>query len=258
MLPEHKQNFYETKSKIIGIDRRREDVIELIFYCPSIAEISRPGQFVMIESPGSFLRRPMSIFNINDKDLHLLIRRSGKGTERFFNCKIGDMIKILGPLGGGFPLPNQSLKPILLAGGLGIAPLYFLYTRLVSSNFWPEFLYGENIGDDTVLANIIPGRARLASMDGKAGYRGYITDVLEALIRSKNDKELIVYACGPEDMYRTMQNMEILNEIPTLISLEERMACGIGACMGCSVMTVDGYKKVCKDGPVFYLNEIRL
>ena len=258
MLPEHRQQIFDTKSKLIGIDWRRKDVVELTFYNPTITEMARPGQFVMIEAEGFFLRRPMSIYNVNDKDLHILLQVTGEGTKQISSLKLNDTIRMLGPIGNGYPLPDKSLKPILLAGGMGIAPLYFLYTRLINLGFWPNFFYGENRGEDTVLANIIPGGVNLASLDGRAGYEGYITDSLDAHLRISKKDRFIVYACGPKPMYKAMASMDILKDIPTLISLEERMACGLGACMGCSVKTRNGYKRVCKDGPVFFLNELEL
>lgn len=256
MFSEQRHRYEETRCKIIAIDRIREDTIELTFYAPAITEIARPGQFVMIDAEHFFLRRPMSIFNVNDKDLHILMKIEGKGTEALSKLRPGNIVKMLGPLGNGFPIPDKSLKPIIVAGGMGFAPMYFIYTRLVSSGFWPVFFYGENKAEDTSLANLIPTGAKIATMDGRAGFAGYVTDAVDTYLSHNGSENVIIYSCGPEPMYRAMSKLPSFHKLPILISLEERMACGIGACLGCSVETRSGYKRVCRDGPVFFLNEM--
>ena len=244
---------YYSKVKIVENNLLRKDVFELIIDSPEIASKAKPGQFVMISSLTNFLPRPMSIANVSNNKLHLMIRIVGSGTRELSRLQKDDEINILGALGEGFPIFDDKRSPIILAGGMGIAPVTYLLNYLMQLGKTPILFYGENIGEDTSLADNIECTKYLASMDGTVGFKGSVIDCMMNYLNDNSD-DYVIYSCGPEVIYSILAKKNI--KYDTYISLEERMACGIGACMGCVVLTNDGYKRICKDGPVFEIGEL--
>jgi dihydroorotate dehydrogenase electron transfer subunit len=234
-----------------------------------------PGQFVMLRSGGSnatFLSRPFSVHGFqkgrNGTKLELFYRVSGQGTLRLSYLNAGAEVKVLGPLGNGFPSVLGAGKIILIAGGVGIAPLAFFLQRQLKNRKSPTsfdvFLGARDAGTLKGMESRIPAGAAetyVATDDGSAGHHGPVTDILIQELPKWDQERTTVLACGPSAMMRSLAL--ILKEEPVvcMVSLEERMACGIGACLGCVVPTRDKngrivYKRVCKDGPVFDIREI--
>jgi len=221
--------------------------------CPEIASEARPGQFVMVNcGEECLLRRPFSLHQVNKDGIALFyaVLVDGKGTRWLAQRQAGDKLDLLGPLGNGYKIPAGSHKLLLLAGGVGIAPLYFLAQDAVKKKHSVTLLYGT--ADKKRLS--IPPQIKLvpATEDGSVGQRGMITEILPDYI-SQADQ---VFACGPLQMYQTMARMPQLRDKPVQVSLEVRMGCGLGACYGCTIKTKNGLKQVCRDGPVFDLNDI--
>ncbi len=222
--------------------------------CPDIAGLAVPGQFVMVRcGEGTLLRRPLSIHLANKASgrLALLFATVGRGTLWLSRRKTGDKVDLFGPLGNGFSLLPASRNLLLVAGGMGVAPLYFLAQETRKKGLSVTLLYG------TAIRNPYPEVAhdiRLirATEDGSLGYRGLVTDLLPDFT-SQADQ---IFACGPAAMYRTMARMPELKGKAVQVSLEMRMACGFGVCYGCTVRTRHGLKQVCKDGPVFELDDV--
>jgi len=234
-----------------------------------------PGQFVMIHEAGRgepLLGRPFSVFDFHRKGDHvileLLYRVAGRGTSLFSGMGPGDGLTVLGPLGRGFSLPSGIRRSLFVAGGVGVAPLHFLIrsgfpTAGVVSRGEAIFFFGART------KTLLTGFERLSDVcdlrictdDGSQGYHGPVTDLLKRHIDACDPKETIVFACGPAPMIRTLEPLLRNNRIPCQVSLEERMACGIGACLGCAI-ALGGpgrqteYRRVCQDGPVFDLREI--
>jgi len=224
--------------------------------CPEIASNATPGQFVMVNCGGGcILPRPFSIFQTSQGNLALLytVWDGGKGTEWLASKGIGEEINLIGPLGNGFKIEKQAINILLIAGGMGIAPIYFLALEAISQLKNVTFLYG-TAGKERYP---IPSEMRLisATEDGSVGYKGYITDLIPQYIDNCDQ----VFACGPLSMYKTMQTKHAelkLDDKRIQVSLEVRMGCGIGSCYSCTILTKQGPKQVCKDGPVFHFDEI--
>ncbi|MGB2815468.1 MAG: dihydroorotate dehydrogenase electron transfer subunit [Dehalococcoidales bacterium] len=224
--------------------------------CPEIAREAMPGQFVMVRcGPETTLPRPFSVHQADGDRIALLyaVREDGRGTEWLSRQKSGVSVPIFGPLGNGFALPSTPQNLLLVAGGIGIAPLYFLAQRAVRNNYKVTLLYG------TVDQNRYPVAPEIDAVavteDGSVGEKGFVTDLLPRFVEQADQ----VFACGPmpmyHDMFRRRQELKLEGR-PAQVSLEVRMGCGVGVCYGCTIKTNHGLKQVCKDGPVFNLDEI--
>ena len=218
---------------------------------PEVASEAKPGQFVMVRcGEDTLLRRPLSIHQRDGDKIALLFTVVGKGTRWFSQQQTGDIVDILGPLGNGFSIDPASNNLLLVAGGNGIAPLYFLAQEALRKRCSVTLLYGTA---DRKRCSIPPQIELVsATEDGTVGHRGKVTDLLPRYI----DRADQVFACGPLPMYKTMAKMPELKDRPVQLSLEVRMGCGLGVCYGCTVKTKKGLNQVCKDGPVFDLDNI--
>jgi dihydroorotate dehydrogenase electron transfer subunit len=224
--------------------------------CPDIARAAKPGQFVMVRcGPETTLPRPFSIHQADGDRISLFyaVREGGRGTAWLAGQEVGAPVPIFGPLGNGFSLDSRARNLLLVAGGTGIAPLYFLARYALGNNRKVTLLYG------TVDRNRYPITPEIETVavteDGSVGEKGLVTDLLPRFVEKADQ----VFACGPMPMYRDMfkrQSELKLEGRPVQVSLEVRMGCGVGVCYGCTVKTKDGLKQVCQDGPIFELNEI--
>ena len=221
----------------------------------------QPGQFVEVRVDGSsstFLRRPVSI-NFVDADadeLWLLIQVVGEGTRRLATCRVGEMVNLLMPLGNGFTIPciSNGLRLLLIGGGVGVAPLLYLGDVLQRAGFKPEFLLGARSEQDVMQLSDFRQRGivHVTTEDGTMGEKGFVTDH-SVLGDSAFDH---IYTCGPKPMMVAVARYAQSRNIPCEASLENLMACGIGACLCCVEMTKEGHQCVCTDGPVFNINQL--
>lgn len=230
---------------------------------PQIAFESRPGQFVMMrvdEGIDPLLRRPFSICGVCDEDIICVLYKTvGHGTEILTGKKAGDKLSVMGPLGQGFILPGNNEKAILVAGGIGAAPLYFLAGTIKNNPI--EFMMGFGSSKDIIPPEHItkqPVSVSIATDDGSEGYSGMVTGRLnEYLDMHIHEKDaLAIYACGPLPMLKKTASIASDRNITCQVSLEAMMACGLGACQGCAIKILSQdnltpYRHVCKDGPVF-------
>ena len=221
-----------------------------------------PGNFFMLsvnKGNDPLLKRPFSIHQFYNGDIKILYRVVGKGTELLSNCSEGSTLEALGPLGNKFPVPSKKKRIILVAGGMGVAPLFYLAEKLKKRG--PVFFYGARTADEVLLVSglkslgIIP---TISTDDGSLGKKGNIISVLNKsmLQRSESCENLILYACGPEPMLKALSRLSNKLNIPCNVSVEQHMACGIGTCLGCIVKTHKGHKRVCREGPVFKSDDI--
>ncbi len=228
----------------------------------TIAASAKPGQFVMIRvGPGvdPLLRRPFSISGIQNDDIFLVLYKIvGRGTILISQKTKGERLSVLGPLGQGFEIPGENQMPLLIAGGIGVAPLFFLAWALKRRRFQLMTGFGslnEVISVDTV--NNLPIQQSISTDDGTDGHAGPVTDLLAMYLEQYAVKEeaLNLYVCGPLPMLKRVANMALENHIPCHVSIEAAMACGLGACQGCAIKATSqegrDYWHVCKDGPVF-------
>jgi dihydroorotate dehydrogenase electron transfer subunit len=220
-----------------------------------MARLAKPGQFLHVKPSGSapiLLRRPFSINDVCGQKITILYRIAGKGTTHLASLKKGDPLKVLGPLGHGFKIDHHAKEHLIVAGGMGLAPMQFMARLLDGKGLKPWVYYGCGGKSDLLPC---PGRKKiLTTDDGSCGLKGYVT---EALIESLNKYDRpSVYACGPWPMLKRTATLCLERGINCQVSLEAFMACGVGACQGCVVKGIKGYLTVCHDGPVFDAREI--
>jgi len=214
-----------------------------------------PGQFVEVLADGStstFLRRPISInlFDADNNELWLLVAIVGDGTKAIASKEKGDKLNCIFPLGNGFSIDiNPASRVLLVGGGVGVAPLLFLGRRLSEAGVAPSFLLGARTAGDILEREMFEqtGKVYITTEDGSAGQRGFVTN--HTILADESFD--MIYTCGPNPMMKAVASYAYNNKIRCEASLENLMACGLGACLCCVEKTVDGNLCVCKDGPVF-------
>jgi dihydroorotate dehydrogenase electron transfer subunit len=249
---------------VLKNSRVSKDISLLEFSIPVFKENPHPGQFFMIQvnpEMDPFLRRPYSIFDITKEGIKILVKIVGRGSKLIAEKKIGDTVEVLGPLGNGFKCDLHT-HYILIAGGIGVAPLWFLAKRLQENSKEFSLIFGEKTA--TPLGEMVGerfgGKVFHFTDDGTRGIRSTVTGALPKFLKEHSLKEPTLFGCGPKEMLKELIPFGEQNSIPVYISLEENMACGIGVCLGCSVQRKGkkGFLTVCKDGPVFNGNEVDL
>jgi len=278
----------DIKAKILFNGEVSPGYFKMALGCPRIARSAKPGQFVQIKCTDTLdplLRRPLSVHRLKAQGsrlegIEVLYEVVGKGTEILSKRKKGEFINILGPLGNGFALPPFTLNPspltLLVAGGIGVAPLVFLAEKLVKQKIKTIVLIGAKTKDLILCEKDfkkIEAEVHTSTDDGTKGYNGFVSKLFEKVLRTTNHEprlsaavrrrwtkaEITIYACGPHPMLRSIAEISKKRKIECQVLLEEKMACGIGACLGCAVKVTGkglGYKLACKDGPVFDAGEI--
>lgn len=238
------------------------DGIYELFLSTEAARYAKPGQFLMLYpiDSATILPRPISICEvIGGKVLRLVYRVAGKGTKEFSSYHAGDDLKVLGPLGNGFPIEQaKGKRVVLMGGGIGVPPILELSKKLKKENVVTVLGYRN---DDTFLKKDFQKHTKLvlATEDGSIGSKGNVLDA----VRENNIECDVIFACGPMPMLRAIKKYAQENNIKAFISLEERMACGVGACLGCVCKTTkkDAHShvnnaRVCTEGPVFEASEV--
>jgi dihydroorotate dehydrogenase electron transfer subunit len=221
----------------------------------------RPGQFFMIEvnkGTDPLLKRAFSLFRITGQGVQILYRIRGKGTEILKEMKEGTALDVLGPLGTCYPPPSGEIVPLVIAGGIGIASVFSFVEQLAGR---AVVFYGARTKADLLMHDDLKGFAKeliVSTDDGSAGTKGTAADALSSFLSNPQSPapDYRIYACGPHLLLKAIAEISRLHKIPTYVSMEEHMACGIGACLGCVVKTRDGYTRVCKEGPIFESKEI--
>ena len=239
-----------------------EGIFDMWITTENVAKEAVPGQFISVytKDASKLLPRPISICEVNGNKLRIVYRVAGSGTAEFSAYEAGEKIHILGPLGNGFPLDNmEGKKAILIGGGIGIPPMLELAKQLKCEK---EIVLGYRSADtflDKELSAL--GNVTIASDDGSIGTHGTVIDAIKA----NNITGDVIFTCGPTPMLRAIKAYAAENNIEAWVSLEEKMACGIGACLACVCKSteVDDHsmvhnKRICKDGPVFNATEVDL
>ena len=239
------------KQTTMTLTARRQltkDVYELTFSGDTSA-ITRPGQFVNLEIPGRFLRRPISVCDYDEKTLTIVYKVVGKGTEAMSAMSEGTKLDILTGLGNGYDLTLSGEKPVLLGGGVGVPPMYNLARKLRAEGKEVAVILGFNTASEIFYEEEFKAlgcTVTVTTVDGSYGVKGFVTDALP-------ENYTYFYTCGPEPMLKAVYKA---TRTSGEMSFEERMGCGFGACMGCSCKTLTGYKRICKEGPVMKKEEI--
>ncbi len=233
---------------------------KLAFQSVALSRSVRPGQFLQCRINNGndpYLRRPFSYYRVSGKRVEVLYEVLGKGTAILAAKKKGDALKVMGPLGKGFTAQTGKKKRILVAGGVGVPPLVFL-----AEKYPTEYLL---IGTKSK-AELLPKaelkkiRAKIlcSTEDGSYGMKGFVTRLLEKILRDQHPGEFFIQTCGPKPMMEAVITLARKFGIEGEASWDETMACGVGACLGCMVKTRDGLKRACADGPVFKFEDLAL
>lgn len=217
------------------------------------------GQFYMLEAGKTYdplLKRPFSLFRYQDGVLQFLYRIRGKGTACMADIKAGEAVQLLGPLGNAYPVPEGDF--IVMSGGIGIASLFSLLEKYPGR---AHVYFGARSSDELLMLDEVMALAQdvfITTDDGSAGRKGLVTEPLKEFIESEEfiKSPLPIYTCGPNPMLKELARIIDGRGLTCYASLEEVMACGVGACLGCVTKTTIGYKRVCKEGPVFKLEDI--
>ena len=239
-------------AEILSNEKVADKIFRLTVDAPELAETARAGQFVQVKISDEFtLRRPLGIASTAGGKVKIFYRLVGRGTETLSRRRAGERLNILGALGNGFT--PRGGKILLVGGGMGLAPLL-----CAAENFSADVLMGgRNSGEvEFWQAEFRPHVEEifLTTDDGSIGKYGFVTDALPDVLAKKN--YAAVLTCGPEIMMRGVAKLAAEKNIPCEVSFERRMACGLGACLSCSIDTVNGRRKVCKDGPIFDAREV--
>ena len=248
------------------------DCFLLSFEDPQFAPLVRPGQFLMVSFPHllePLLPRPFALFDVHDDTIQILYRKVGKGTGLLSEARKGDSLRFLGPLGNGFSLPGPGTKPLVLAGGIGIASVHLLLAHLLQDGLQPTLLYGTRRAQELLALDNMKGQGldlQVATEDGGEGFKGSLAGLFDSLCNQSQDfleTYDMAYVCGPPAMVKTFALRFAALGISTQVSLETRMACGFGVCQGCAIPRSPGknpsapvYSKVCSDGPVFAAEDV--
>ncbi len=259
------KKLFQKKVPILHHLKLGPDYFRMGLAFPELAGIARPGQFVMVRLLNKYiplLRRPFSIHNRlveGDKvfGLELLYKMVGQTTHAMSKLKAGDLLDMLGPLGNGFSCPDGIHNVFFVAGGIGVASLYYLAHSLVGhSGIRPTVFLGGRTDADILCREELESmgaKVHITTEDGSLGEKGVITSMLQETL-NVNGKPDMIYACGPTGMMKAVSNMARTHDVSCQVSLETVMACGFGVCLGCAVETAGSpgaYFHACTDGPVF-------
>jgi dihydroorotate dehydrogenase electron transfer subunit len=250
---------FQELAPVISNHEVMPDVYLMWIDSPNIASNSRPGQFVMItcdHGQERLLRRPISIHQVRPRSLAILFSTVGAGTEWLAQRQKNEKIDLLGPVGHGFSIGPKSLNLLMVAGGMGIAPLTFLAQEGLKKDHRVRILAGARTACQICPAQLLPEGSEIIPIteDGTAGETGLVTALLSQHVPWADE----VFFCGPMPMFKAVVNnySRILKNKPVQVSLEVRMGCGLGFCYACTINTRNGLKQVCKDGPVFCMEDV--
>ncbi len=235
--------------KVVAKKQYPASFFSMELLCPEKLPDIEPGQFVEVQVEGIFLRRPISIFDVNfeKNTLNLLVQCVGKGTQKMSELEVGDKVNLVYSLGKGFSLQGEQV--LLIGGGCGVAPLLYLAKKFKEKGIVPNLLLGGRT------QNHIPALEEfeklgcqlfISTEDGSLGEKGFVTQ--HSVMQQSFDR---IFTCGPNPMMKAVAKIALERHIPCEVSLENMMACGIGACLCCVVKTDEGHQCVCTKGPVF-------
>ena len=213
------------------------------------SDITASGQFVNIKLDGFYLRRPISVCNVEGNELTIIYKVVGEGTEVMSKMTGGEELLTLTGLGNGYDTSKSGDSPLLIGGGAGVPPMYMLAKKLIEAGKKVTVIMGFGKKDEIFFKDefeALGAEVRITTVDGSYATKGFVTDAFP-------EEYTYFYTCGPEPMLKAVYNKTVTSG---QLSFEERMGCGFGACMGCSCKTITGYKRICKEGPVMRKEEI--
>jgi dihydroorotate dehydrogenase electron transfer subunit len=235
----------------IESNQKLTDDVYKMTLCGDTSAIIASGQFVNIELEGLYLRRPISVCDLEGDRLTLIYKVVGEGTQQMSAMNQGETLDVLTGLGNGYYTEKSGNAPVLVGGGVGVPPLYLLAKKLISEGKRPMAILGFNTASEVFYEpefRTLGIEVIITTVDGSLGIKGFVTDALTTC-----GEYTYTFSCGPEPMLKAVYSV---SQTDGQYSFEERMGCGFGACMGCSCETKYGYKRICKDGPVLEKGEI--
>lgn len=248
------------RATLVSNERVAEAVGRVIFEAPRTAAAIRPGQFVHLriaEGTDFMLRRPFSVFRAEGGRIEVLYQVVGAGTRVLADAAPGAVMDLLGPLGNGWTIPEGASHALVVAGGLGAAPMGMLVEELARLGIATTLAQGAPTKSRLLAGELFEATCRrtsIATDDGSAGTCGFVTELTPELIAA--DRPDVMFVCGPEPMQRIVAAQAAAANVPCQVSLERLMACGVGACLSCVVSTTAGRKRACVDGPIFDAAEV--
>ncbi len=266
-------NTFQTNATVVKTEQLGPQIYRLTFSAYDIAKSAKPGQFVMLKASQGLdplLRRPFSIHQVTEQGtLQILFKAIGKGTQYLSALKVGDVIDIVGPLGNGFDI-NTAGGHCLVGGGMGIAPMLYLAKEIIKGNKPVDLKIILGAQNKDEIAQLLLNFSELgvevihATDDGSSGHHGFVTELMEPILTNNNEKDWNIYCCGPHPMMKQVASICDKNSWNCWVSMETMMACGIGACLGCTIQGINtiqkqsqNYMHVCKDGPIFRAADIK-
>jgi len=252
---------HQLTARIVAKEEVSQDIFRITLFAPAVAREAQPGQFVHLycgDHQSYILRRPFSVHRLVGGDaFDVLVRVVGEGTRWLAERRPKESVDLIGPLGRGFDVDGQFSRALLVAGGMGIAPMVFLAGKIAENKVKVYTVMGA-AGRAQLLDFMdlkrLTRRIAVATDDGSQGHKGPVTDILSKEIEETGPER--IFACGPAAMLRSVAGISRRHGVPCQVSLEARMACGVGACLGCAVQAKGAYVKVCSDGPVFSTDEL--
>jgi dihydroorotate dehydrogenase electron transfer subunit len=252
----------DERVKILENKKVNDEYYKLTFSSKQLSRRVLPGQFVNVqidEAPDPLLRRPFSYYRVRGQRVELLYEILGRGTGLLADKKRGHGLNVLGPLGKPFTRALKGKKRVLVAGGVGVPPLVMLAEAVGKENPPLVMMIGCKTKKEVLPRrelSKIKGDVQYATNDGSHGAKGFVSVLLKKLIKRENPKSLYIQTCGPHAMMEAVMDLAEKHGIEGEASIDERMACGVGTCLGCVVATQDGYKTSCVEGPVFRFSEL--
>ena len=250
------QNIYP----IISHKKKNKTYYHLVFFAPDLCASVKAGQFIHIKvSDGlePLFRRPFSVYRAQNGCIEVFYEPVGQGTKLLTQKKQGDVLDVLAPLGNSFQYPHKDIEQIVfIGGGIGIAPLMIFSDQIKAHSAKKILLYGVRNQDQVFSLQDFKKngfQCFLSTDDGSKGIKGHVSQLFPKI---QTSIKTMIYTCGPRVMMKAVADFAKDHQIPGQMSMEEVMACGLGACLGCSILTTTGYQTVCHDGPVFDLQEV--
>ena len=236
--------------KIVSNTKIADNTYEMVL-CGDLSDIAGPGQFVNIKLDGFFLRRPISVCDCEKDNLVIIYKVVGHGTEKMAQMEKGEKIDILTGLGNGYDISKSGQTPLLIGGGAGVPPMYLLCKKLIAAGKMPTVVLGFNKETEVFYEDKFKAlgvETVVTTADGSYGVKGFVTDAMTDISYD------YFFTCGPEVMLKAVYDK---TDVSGQLSFEARMGCGFGACMGCTCETLYGNKRICKDGPVLFKEEVK-
>lgn len=258
----HRPRMIQTLSPVTSVQSVASNILIISLRAPEIASTVRPGQFINIrvsDCTTPLLRRPFSVYRTRGDELEIIFNVVGVGTRILAEKQPGDRLDVLGPLGRSYTIDDSFQTALLVAGGIGVAPLPMITTALRDTRASVVTFLGARTRDQLMPTHLV--NLSVSTDDGTAGFRGTVVELLRSELSRRHLPAPKIFACGPNAMLQNL--IAVANEfnVPCEASLESAMACGVGICQGCPVELLDGEKKfalVCADGPVFDTRTIRI